>query len=212
MASAGSRTLLVVSVILLAGCSGTLLEYRAAPATIPETALEPRGYVHGNTTELPLTYRIGPPGISPGVTARTWVSGYTKSTPENDTAVLLLHSSPSGEVAGMSVNPLGQLSNPDLIRFVLERVTDLSFLASVDGVSGLRETGTRNVTALGTQAQMVRYTGTAEIDGERVAIAINLAVIGHEGDVVVALGIHDESLDETATHAALIQQIEHRGR
>lgn len=205
------RTLLATALIVIAGCSGTLAEYSSAPATVPDAALEPRGYVHGNTTAIPLTYRVGPPGVSQEVTAETWVSGYSKTTAENETAVLVIYSSPDVEVAGTSVNPLRQLSNRELVKFVLERVTDLRVLGGVDDVTDLREVGARNVTVLGTPTQLASYAGTAELEGESVAIVVSVAAVDHEGDVVVALGVHEATLDETTTHAALVERIVHEG-
>lgn len=197
--------------VLLAGCTGTLVEFTASPATIPDAALEPQGYVHTNTTAVPITYRVGGAGVSRDVTFRTWVSGYTRTTPENETAVLLLYSSPNVELAGRSVNPLSQLSNRELVRFGIDRVTDLRGFADVENVSDLSEVGVRNVTVLGVPTQLVSYAGVAEVDGQRVAVVASVAVVEHGDDVVVAVGIHEETLDETATHAALVERAVHDG-
>lgn len=202
----------VVCAVVVAGCSGTLVEYAASPATLPDPALDSRGYVHGNTTEVPLTYRAGAFGIiSSNVTARTWVSGYSKTTAENETAVLVLYSSPNVRVEGQSVNPLTLLSNRELAAFVLDRVTDLRVVGGVEGVSDLREVGTRNVTVLGVSTRTVSYAGTAEVDGQRAGVVVDITVVEHGEDVVVALGVYGDALDETASHVALVERIEHEG-
>lgn len=203
--------LAVVVAVLLTGCSGTLVEVSASPATIPDSALEPRGYIHGNTTEVPLTYRAGMLGVSRDVTARTWVSGYSKTTAENQTAVLVVYSSPNVKVEGESVNPLAHLSNRELVSFTLNRTTDLRALAGIEDVSDLSEAGTRDVIVLGTETQTVSYVGTAEIDGNRTGIVADVTVIEHGDDVVVAVGIYGDALDETENHVALVQRIEHEG-
>lgn len=198
-------------VLALSGCSGTLVEYTASPAAIPDAALESQEYVHGNTTMVPLTYRLGAAGVSRNITAETWVAGYSRTTTDNDTAAVILYSSPNVELAGTSVNPLRQLANRELIQFGIDRVTDLRGFGGIENVSDLRETGTRNVTMLGTQTQLVSYTGTAEVDGRRVAVVANLAMVEHGGDIVVALGIHEATLDETAAHATLVEAVVHEG-
>lgn len=213
------RPVLVACALVLAGCSGTLVEYAASPAVVPDAALGPRGYVHGNTTEVPITYRVGGGALSQDITLITWVSGYTRTTADDGTtddgttddgiAVLVLYSSPNVQVADRSVNPLGQLSNRELVRTVLDRGAELRGLGGVEGLSDLREHGAQNVTMLGTPVQAVSYVGTADIDGRRIAVVVNIAVVEHEGDVVVALGVHDETRDETATHVALIERVEH---
>jgi hypothetical protein len=207
----GHGTLLVVGVVVLAGCSGTLVEYAASPATLPAPALEASGYVHGNTTEVPLTYRAGMFGISRDVTARTWVSGYSKTTAANETAILLLYSSPDVRVEGQSVNPLTQLSNRELASFVLDRVSDLRTAGGVANVSDLREVSSRNVTVLGEPARTVSYAGTAEVDGERIGVVVDVTVVEHGEDVVIALGIYGDVLDETANHVRLVERMEHEG-
>lgn len=202
------RPLLVACALVVAGCSGTLVEYAASPASIPDAALEPRGYAHTNTTQLPLTYRVGGASFSRDLTVQTWVSGYVQTT-ENETSVLVLHSSPDVGVANRSVNPASQLSNREVVGFVLERVVDLQALGGLENVSELSERGVRNVTVLGTPTQMASYAGTAEVDGQRAGVVVNVAVVEHEGDVVVAVGVHSESVDESPAHAALVEEIEH---
>jgi hypothetical protein len=205
------RPLSVAVVLVLAGCSGTLVEFTAAPATIPAPALDAQGYVHGNTTALPITYRVGPPGFSQDVTAETWMSGYSKTTADNETAVLLLYSSPDVTVEGTSVNPLRQLSNRELVTFVLDRTTDLRGLGGVEDVTDLQEVSVQNVTVLGASTELVSYAGRAAVDGQSVAVVVNVAIVSHEGDVVVALGVHEETVDERAAHVALVERIVHTG-
>lgn len=83
--------LLAAAVVLFVAvdCTGTLVEYTASPATIPDSAAEGQGYVHGNTTEVPVTYRVGAAGVTRNVTARTWISGCSKTTAEDDVVVAL---------------------------------------------------------------------------------------------------------------------------
>lgn len=208
----GVLVVFVAWAVVLAGCSGTLVEYAASPATLPDSALGPMGYVHGNTTEVPLTYRAGAFGVvSRDVTARTWVSGYSKTTAENETAVLVLYSSPNVRVEGRSVNPLAQLSNREVTTFVLDRVTDLRAAGGIGNLSDLREVGSRNVTVLGEPVRTVSYTGTAEVDGERAGVVVDVTVVEHGEDVVVALSVYGDVLDETANHVALVERMEHEG-
>lgn len=199
----------MASTVVLAGCSGSLVEVGSSPATIPDGPREAHGYVHGNTTQVPITYPVGMVGLSRDITVRTWVSGYTKETTGKDVAALVVYSSPNVRIEGQSVNPLSQLSNRELVRFVLERVTYLRDLGGVDDVAGLTEIGDREVTMLGTRTELVSYAGTAEIDGKRHAIVVNVAVVEHGDDVVVSLGIHDEKMNERAAHAALTERIVH---
>jgi hypothetical protein len=88
-------------------------------------------------------------------------------------------------------------------------VTDLRVAGEVDDVSDLREVGVRNVTVLGEQTRTTTYAGTAEVEGERVGVVVDVTVVEHGEDVVVALGIYEETLDETSNHVALVRRMEH---
>lgn len=206
---ASSALALTVLLVVTAGCSGTLVEVAASPATIPDDPLEAAGYDHATTTEVPVTYPVGPSVVAQNLTTRTWVSAYVKSTDGNDTAVLVLYSSPNVEVAGTSVNPLGQLSNRELVRFVLDRVGDLRTLGGVEQVTDLRIVGEREVSMLNTTTRFASYAGTAVVDDRRVDVVVNVAVVEHGGDVVVAVGLHEATMAETGTQAALLEDVVH---
>ena len=66
----------------------------------------------------------------------------------------------------------------------------------VDDVSDLREVSSRNVTVLGEPARTVSYAGTAEVDGERIGVVVDVTVVEHGEDVVIALGIYGDVLDD----------------
>lgn len=202
--------LVVVGVLVVtSGCAGPLVEVGASPATIPDNALAPTEYRHQNTTEVPITYPLGMGGLSQAVTVRTWLSAYAPETMADSPAFLVVVSSPDVEVAGASLNPLTQLSNRELTRFVLERVAEAKNLGGVSGASGLEEVGVQSVTVLGSTADLVSYAGVAEVEGETVSVVINVVSVHHGSDVIVAMGVHQADESETRTQAALVRAIEH---
>lgn len=109
------------------------------------------------------------------------------------------------------MNPLTQLSNRELTTFVLDRATDLRVAGGVGNLSDLREVGSRDVTVLGVPTWTVSYSGTAEVDGKRTGVVVDGTVVEHGEDVVVALGVYGDTLDETATHVALVEKVERGG-
>lgn len=203
--------LLVTLAVVLAGCGGTLVAYEATPATVPEDAAAAEGYVHGNTTAVPITYPVGVAGVSRNVTAETWVSGYHRTTATNDTAVFLLYSSPAVDVGGRTVNPLGQLGNREVANFLVARAAALRGFAGVGEVTELREVAAREVTMFGTPTTFTSYAGTAEAEGERTGIVVHVASVDHGGDVVVAIGLHGDEMDEADRQATLLERAVHEG-
>jgi hypothetical protein len=225
----------VALVVLVAGCTGTLADVHSAPATIAEPALSPVGYVHGNTTEVPLTYPVGVGPVTRDVTVYVWVSGYSRTVEADagtDVAGLLVVSSPNHRVEGQSVNPFAHLSNRELVAQLLDLVVEAGAAAgtNVTDVADLREAGVRERTVLGQSTEVVTYTatvryapatdvgtvtatdseGTATTDGGATEpVFIHLMAVEHGDDVVFALGVHGESMDEAATMADLMEAIEH---
>ncbi|AUV81174.1 hypothetical protein C2R22_05460 [Salinigranum rubrum] len=235
---------LVALLVVVAGCTGTLAEVRSAPATIPDAALTPVGYVHGNTTEVPLTYPVGVGPVSRDVTVYVWVSGYSRTVTDesdaNDTAALLVVSSPNRKVEGQSVNPFAQLSNRGVVSELFEVVAEADNATGgvIDGVSAnvtdvarLEEQGVQNRTVLGQRVEVVTYAATVQVDtaaamgagtstatpvvdsaDENVTtrtLLVHLMAVEHGEDVVFAMGVHGDDMDESATIAALMEAIEH---
>lgn len=212
-------------VVVLAGCLGGTTTISASPATIPASAYESHGYVHGNSTVLPLSYDAGVGPASRSVGVETWVSGYSKTTADDDITALAVVSSPNRRVAGQSVNPLANLGNRELVGTGLELLTDAQALGNIPEVNGLREVASRDVTILGEETELVTYAGTvvfepgtATIDGESVAhgggsaaVRIHVATVEHDGDVVVVFAVHGADVDETDAIVALAGAVEHPG-
>ncbi|KAB1189039.1 MULTISPECIES: DUF6517 family protein [Haloferax] len=215
-------------VVILAGCLGGTTTISAEPATIPSSAYETHGYVHGNSTVIPLSYNVGVGPASRTVGVEMWASGYSKTTADDDIADitgLLVLSSPNREVAGQSANPLANLGNRELVGAGLELLSDAQALGNVPEVNGLREIEARPVTILGEETELVTYAGTVvvepgetTVDGESVAydggsaeVRVHLATVEHEGDVIVVLAVHGAEVDESDAIAALAGAVEHPG-
>jgi hypothetical protein len=125
-------------------------------------------------------------------------------------ALLAVVSTPDARIEGRSVSPIVRLSDPELVSWTLERVADASTRGGIDAeVTGLRVVGSETRTVLGTPTEVVTYTGTTAVEGESVAVLLHLAVVSHEGDVIVALAAHDPDLDEREPLLALMERIEH---
>jgi hypothetical protein len=224
------RPFALAFVVLLAGCTGTVAEVRSSPATIPEAALLPAGYVHGNTTEVPLTYPVGVGPVTRDVTVYVWVSGYSRTVTDengNGTAGLLVVSSPNRRVEGQSVNPFVHLSNRELVAQLFDLVVEAGAATgqNVTDVASLTEAGVADRTVLGQPVEVTTYVATVRygpatptatameaVDaGATRTVFVHLMAVEHGDDVVLALGVHGDAMDEGATMAGLMEAIEHDG-
>ncbi|SDM12923.1 hypothetical protein SAMN04487949_0966 [Halogranum gelatinilyticum] len=216
-----ASTVVLTVVLVLAGCTGTLFAAEASPATIPQSAYESVGYVHGNTTAVPLGYTVGTAGISRNVTVTSQLSGYSRTVADDEVSLLLVLSTPNVEVAGESVNPFARMADGVLLDRVLNATATLNVtgyvgdasdagdVAAVADVGDLRRVDAVERTVLETPTTVTTYAGTVEIEGTRVAALVHVAVVEHGDDVVVAVAVHPESMDETARIHALVEAIEH---
>ena len=58
---------------------------------------------------------------------------------------------------------------------------------------------------------VVLSTPTAEVAGQPVDVRVHVASFTHEGDVIVAIGVHPERLDETDNIDDLLSGLQHSG-
>ncbi|MFC4359960.1 DUF6517 family protein [Halobium salinum] len=212
----GAAALLFAALVVLAGCTGTLVNAEASPATIPTEAHEAVGYVHGNTTAVPLTYPIGVAGVSRDVTVTSYVSGYSKTVgategSPGDVAALLVVSTPNARVAGQSANPFAHATNAELTErafALLDRAKALGGTEYED-LGDVRELAREERTVLGGSAEVVSFAATATVDGNPTEVRLHVVSVEHGDDVVVALGVHEVGFDESAALAGMMERIEH---
>lgn len=202
----------IVVLLVLSGCTGTLLDVSASPATVPESALATVGYEHVDTTAVPLTYPIAVGPVVRDVRVTSYLSGYDRTTAENRTATLLVLSTPNVEVGGESINPFAHLSNRELAVRVLDETRRLSTVGAVGSLSEVRLVDANERIVLGTRTEVLTYAAILESEGESRAVLLHVVAVPHGRDVVVAVGLHEVTLDESAALESLIEQIEHDDR
>lgn len=207
---------LLAALVVLAGCTGTLVDVRASPATIPAEAYEAADYVHGNTSAVPLTYPVGALGVTRNVTVTSYVSGYSKTVEADDgspgdVAALLVVSTPNARVAGQSVNPFAHATNAELSErafALLERGKGMGEWQYED-LGDLREVDRGERTVLGEPTDVVTFAASATLEGKTTELRVHVLSVEHGDDVVVALGVHEAGFDESAALRGLMERIEH---
>lgn len=194
----------LVTVVLLAGCTGGAFSYSASPATVDEAAAEDAGYVGEGPEEFTINESVEVAGLSRDVQATTWTAGYSD---DEIGASLIVASTPDASVAGQSVNPLSRLSGKDLLERVVQEAGDAE---GVD-VDDLEVVQRENRQILGVETEVTTFATTTRTNGEEVPVRIHLASVSHEGDVVVLVGVHPEAVDERETQLTLMESAEHEG-
>jgi len=196
-----TRAVLAVALLVLAaGCTGSGFAFDASPASVDGDALASAGYDGEPPEKTVVNETVAVGGVEADVTATTWTAGYTH---EEQPSSLIVVSTPDAQVAGQSVNPLARLSNEELI----ERA-----VAQADGEAEVRNVSveaTANRTVLGTETEVVTYSAVVENEQGELPVRLHVASVTHEDDVVLAVGLHPETVDERATLLELMGNIEH---
>lgn len=184
------------------------LEVTAERAAPTDSALETAGYEERATEQRSIEERVDV-GVERDVEATVWLSTYTKEIEFRGTAgegcAFAAISIPDVSVAGRSFNPIGELSNEELLSEYggeLERGG-----ASIENLTHRESFG---LEILGDGRSVDVFEGTTTFEGERIDVDIVVTSFAHEGDRLVLVGSYPAALAaESATAEELMESVEH---
>lgn len=203
---------LTLAVLLLSsGCIGFLVgsepaEFSASKATVSDAALSETGYDEEAVNEQSINRSFEVGGQERQVEVTNWAGQYRRSASVGpidvqDLAVFTVYSTPQVEVLGQTFNPVGRLSNEELVMQVQSRY---------DGLNDVRQVGSRNVTMLGTETKVSKFSATTTVNGMQIDVYVHITKVKHDGDYVLALAVYPQKLDgEQDRVDVLIQGVEH---
>ncbi len=222
--------LLTAGVASLAGCLDQLeglledgVETSADPAGIADDALSTHGYHHAVTESYRIEEELTVGEETVSLSGTSWASVYTAAFPDLDGEIsqdefdsiladlqpseidgVAAIATPSEEVAGVELNPAGRLEDEQLVGAVSDQIEG----GALEDVS---VTGETSATVLGTETTVDQFSATANIDqtGDTYEVAIQIAEVSHEEDIVLGVGAHHVDTDKSDTHRALFEAIEH---
>ncbi|WP_435362238.1 DUF6517 family protein [Haloarchaeobius sp. DFWS5] len=193
-----------------AGCVGGLLSgeqsAEATAATVGADVLAQTSYEHLGTDPQTLTHTFEIEGQEQTVTLTNYLSTYQKlvSLPgigKQPAATFVALASPTVEVFGQSLNPLGELKKEALAKRAQQTY----------GTMRIEEhLGNQQVQALGAARELARFAGVATLAGVDFDVRLELGTARHAGDVVVLFGGYPADLQREAENVlALVQGISH---
>ena len=209
------RGLLAASVPTLlaatAGCSALLgsgAEFSAATASVSAEARSGTGYEEVGVEDLVIERTFAAAGQERTVSVTNRLARYERrieipTLPAQRAAVFAVLASPKIELFGRTFNPVGEMSNRDLLGMLQERYTGLSV--------GSR-TGGQSASMLGQSTTVDRYQGSGTLAGGSVDVFVHVARVAHEGDFVVAIAVYPRLVgDEDPIVKRLVEGIRHGG-
>jgi hypothetical protein len=198
--------------LLTSGCLGVItgdesLRFEAQPAAVDDTAAANAGYslTEAKTATVNRTFEVA--GQTRTVTVDNRVATYEKALDFGPLGTARLGTfavvtTPAVEIAGETLNPLGDYDNDQLVGLLASNYTGLQ---DVDRVSS------RQVTALGTETQVTKYAATAPTAfDQQIDVFVHVTSVRHEGDFVIAMGVYPQVLDgEEDRILELVRALEH---
>lgn len=206
---------LVVVAVLFAssGCVGLVFgdgaSLEAEPAAVGQAPLEDSPFRFAGTDTVRIEETVTVAGQDREIRATNHVRTYNRTldlqSVEQQGGAFVVVSTPDSSIAGRSMNPVADMSNRDLVdRFrgqLEEQLGELRNLRSVDE---------RTEPVLGGAATVTTYAAETEFEGETITVNVHVTKVVHEDDVIVALGVHPEAIQQQAPEIfALMRGIEH---
>lgn len=206
-----SGTGLVVLLVLTAGCLGVLTGSEPFVATasevaVSDAALSDTDFEAGETRTAWLNETVEAAGQERDVRIRNYVATYQLPfTVGADGSVQFglfsVFSTPKVSVAGQGLNPIGRMPHRQLVEQVAGESGE---------VRDVQEEGTRELTVLGSTAEVTRFSAIAQRSGQEFPVYIEVTRVEDGEDYVIGVGVYpQESTDVGPQVETLFTGIEH---
>lgn len=201
-----------VMIVLTAGCIGFLTgeepqSFEASPASVGQETADDAGYEKHGPTPLVENRKFSAGGESRTVQVTSHLTEYRKTASigpigDRELAAVAVLSTPEVNVLGETFNPVGDMSNDDLVR---------EFTEKYEGISVDEQVGSTTVTALGTDTEVTKYAGQSTfVGGTTIDVYLHVTKVNHAGDFVVVIAVYPQALSgEEESVLAMIRDLDH---
>ena len=201
----------LVALLVTSGCVSFLsgndaLAFEANRGTVSQTALDGAGYEHARTTKPTVNRTFEIAGQSREVAVTNHLTEYQKtiSLPllgDQKAAAFVVFTTPQVAIAGQTFNPVGEMSNRELLGEMQSQYDSIQIGERVDR---------RSIRTLETDAEVETYAGQAGLSGVNLDVQIQITKVKHDGDFLIAIGVYPNKLpDEGENVRALIRSLDH---
>lgn len=182
---------LLVLLTVSAGCSALPDEdqsFEAGNVSVSADALSGSGFENVENRE----YTITEEGLNDSeVTITSQLAGYETGYDAGPGYAVVL-ATPKTPIAGIDVNPLGDLEKKRLAAEVMSRSNEIETDLTEED---LQQVGTAEATVLGTEANVTTFETTVELAGESTDTLVHVTRVEDGDDHVIAIGVHPAAVD-----------------
>lgn len=180
-----------VGIVGLSGCLsgilGTVTSLESTPAGVSQSALASTGYEAVGIEEIVTEETVEIAGQSETIAVTSYLSQYEKQVgiegiAETATATFAVLSTPQLDVAGQTLNPVGEMSSRELVELIAD---------SYDNLSGIEADGEQMVTILDQSVTQTRFVAEARFAGLPLDLDIHVTEAVERGeDLLVTVGVY----------------------
>ena len=205
--------LAVLALVLGAGCLGMVfgdgIEAVASPAEVEQDAVDDTGFEYDQADTIEIDETVEAAGQERRILITNHVRTYQQTEGamglDQQTGAFVVLSTPDVTVARQSVNPLTRMDHRELLGEFEDELE-----SEVGSFEDVRKVDERTEPILGTDATVTTFAADTEMQGQTVTLHIHLTTVTHEGDVILAMGIHPEAFQHQASEVfELMNDIEH---
>lgn len=203
----GSTALLSMS-----GCLGFIsgeeaYEVESQPARVDEATVSETDYEIDDIEEEVVEETFEVAGQEREVVATNYATTYEKTLDhpllgEVEAGVFALFSTPAVEIAGRTLNPVGDYDNDELVDMLSSNYDELEVREQVE---------TNTYEPLGQSYEASTYDASAEFAGQGVDVYVQVGSFQHEDDFLIPIAIYpqDRAEDEEPVVAKLSENLDH---
>ncbi|MEA1932280.1 MAG: DUF6517 family protein [Euryarchaeota archaeon] len=171
----------------LSGVLGTVTSLESTPAGVSESALDSTGYAAVGIEEIVTEETVEVAGQSETIAVTSYLSNYEKQVgieglAQQATATFAVLSTPKLEIAGRTMNPVGEMSG----REVVELIGD-----NYESIDGIEHDSDETITILDQSTTKSRFVAEANFSGLPLELDIHVTEAVDRGDdLLVAIGVY----------------------
>lgn len=202
-------TLVLTGLVLTSGCSfltgQSTLTVAANDVAVSSAAQSDTGYAQARDTNQTVRRNLSAAGQTRTVEVVNRLAEYDRAVDlgplgQSDFARFTVLATPQVEVAGQTLNPVGDMSNADLARTVQKKYGTLQDVTPVSN---------RTETMLGHETTVSKFSAQAETDGQSVDVYLQLTRVSDGDDYVIAIAVYPQRLDEQQKVNRLLAGVQH---
>lgn len=173
----------------LSGVLNTVTSLESTPAGVSQSALDAAGYEAIGIEEIVTEETVEVAGQSETIAVTSYLSNYEKQigiegVSEQATATFAVLSTPKLEIAGRTMNPVGEMSGKEVVELIGD---------SYESIDGIEHDSDETVSILDQSTTKSRFVAEASFRGLPLELDIHVTEAVDRGDdLLVAIGVYPQ--------------------